>query len=215
MLSSIWKRLQLLRLAAVSSKIARTRVQVFKTSCSHLLFSEHRCKLLTGHSSDDTKLLRFTKLRWAEIVTKQASVKTTHVLLYHFYKNKASSHKEMHLNWCFFCHFNLLSIFSAFVVLCLSSKHSLGWEFVYFATRFVGISQNLSLSYSFYTTVVTNSLYEPHLLLKNISFPLRLSESQGMQKFKSQLNVINTCVINPCSVSEKDTLFQPIRARVI
>ena len=89
------------------------------------------------------------------------------------------------------------------------------WEFVYFATRFVGISQNLSLSYSFYTTVVTNSLYEPHLLLKNISFPLRLSESQGMQKFKSQLNVINTCVINPCSVSEKDTLFQPIRARVI
>ena len=34
--------------------------------------------------------------------------------------------------------------------------------------------------YSFYTIVVNNGLCEPFLLLKNSSFPLRLSESQTM-----------------------------------
>jgi len=41
--------------------------------------------------------------------------------------------------------------------------------------------QNLLFLYSFSTlTVVNNGFHEPHLLLKNSSFTLRLSESQGM-----------------------------------
>ena len=86
--------------------------------------------------------------------------------------------------------------------LCLSSKNSLGSDFVYFTTCFVGIQQNLLFSYSFQTTVLDDGLHEPYLLLTNNSFILILSESHmgcliwvkfveiPKQKFESQLNVI-------------------------
>ena len=60
--------------------------------------------------------------------------------------------------------------------------------------------------YSFTTTVANNGLCEPYLLQTNTSFPFRLSDSQGMfnlgqicqnsvQKFESQLTVINPCFV--------------------
>ena len=73
---------------------------------------------------------------------------------------------------------------------------------VYFATCFVGIEQNMSFSYSFYTTVVIDGLHEPNLLLTKSSFILILSDSHWgcliwvksveipKQNFESQLNVI-------------------------
>ena len=43
-----------------------------------------------------------------------------------------------------------------------------------------GILRNLLFSYGFSTTIVSNGLREPYLLLTNSSFPLLLYESQGM-----------------------------------
>ena len=51
------------------------------------------------------------------------------------------------------------------------------WECVYFAACFVGIQQNVWFSSSFYTTVVSDGLHEPYLLLTNSSFILILSDS--------------------------------------
>ena len=74
----------------------------------------------------------------------------------------------------------------------------------------------------FYTTVVSDGLHEPYLLLTNSSFILILSDSHRgcliwvkfveipKQKFESQFNVIYLFFILWWS-----TLFQPIKARVI
>ena len=42
-----------------------------------------------------------------------------------------------------------MTLISAFDIYCLSSKRLLDWEFLYFATCFVGIQRNLLFSYSF------------------------------------------------------------------
>ena len=51
------------------------------------------------------------------------------------------------------------------------------WECVYFAACFLGIQQNMWFSSSFYTTVVSDGLHEPYLLLTTSSFILILSDS--------------------------------------
>ena len=93
----------------------------FQQDCPN--YSDHRSKLLTDTSSDDTKLLRFTQLKWPEIVTKQTSISTPHVFFENFYKKKASPHKQRHLDWCFlsflplkciFCLRNIMSFIEAF-----------------------------------------------------------------------------------------------------
>ena len=70
------------------------------------------------------------------------------------------------------------------------------------ACRVVGIYQNVLFSSSFYTTVVSDGLHEPYLLLTNSLFILILSDSHRgcliwvkfvaipKQKFENQLNVI-------------------------
>ena len=85
---------------------------------------------------------------------------------------------------------------------CILSKNSLGRKFAYFASCFVGLYQNVLFSSSFNTTVVSDGLHEPYLLLANSSFILILSDSHRgcliwvkfveilKQKFESQLNVI-------------------------
>ena len=135
--------------------------------------------------------------------TKQASVTTLHVSVV----------------WAFFIKLLIINrdssmVFSVVVLLlqhyfclrnilwCISPKNSLGWEFVYFATCFVGIWHNVFFLCTFYTTVVSDGLHEPYLLLTNSSFILILSDSDRgsliwvkfveipKQKFESQLNVI-------------------------
>ena len=77
-------------------------------------------------------------------------------------------------------------------------------------------------SSSFHTTVVSDGLHEPYLLLTNSSFILILSDLHRgcliwvkfveipKQKFESQLNVI--CLL---FILWQSTLFQPIKARVL
>ena len=157
-----------------------------------------QARVITLHASLKCCLSIFTKIKLLIVNRDSSMVFSVVVLLLPYY----------------FC---LRNIFW-----CIKSKNSLGWEFVYFATCFVGMWQNVLLSSSFYTTVVSDGLHEPYLLLTNSSFILILSDSYRgcliwvkfveipKQKFESQLNVINSF-----SILWLRTLFQPIRARVI
>ena len=85
-----------------------------------------------------------------------------------FYKNKASHYiKQRQLNWCFLSLFYFLSIISVFVT----------------NVMFIILSESSKTCY--FSTVLTLLLLtivsaQPNLLQTNSSFPLRLSDSQGM-----------------------------------
>ena len=147
MLSCIWKKLQYLRLSPACSKITWTRVKVGKTRLLPLVQPWTQEQAFnwfnTRRVSHDKKLLRFTSLRWPQpsLLSKRALLYCMLALFEHFYK-KASHHKQETAQLVFSVVVLLLKynfILHNVSLYCVSSKNSLGWEFVYVATCFVGI----------------------------------------------------------------------------
>ena len=150
----------------------------------------------------NTELLKFKSLRWPKppLLSKRALLHCMYVLFEDFYNNKASHFKQRQLSGIL-CH-----CFTS-LVLFLPSYYTL----MYFIEEFAKLSvrcvfcRNLAkrlFSSSFYTTVVSDGLHEPYLLLTSSSFILILSDSYRgcliwvrfveipKQNFVSQLNVI-------------------------
>ena len=102
-----------LRLAATCSKIARTSVKVGKTALFPLVLLQAQKR----RSSFGLTTCWFTLLRWAENEHYYAACTAVSVVwaIEHFYKNKASHHKQRQLNCCFLSFLYFLSTISAFV----------------------------------------------------------------------------------------------------
>ena len=119
-------------LADACSKIAWTSVKVGKTRLLPLALLRVQERILeqalNRRVSDDTKLSRFTSLRWPEIaiVSKRTFYNARKCCLNIFYINKASHRKQRQLDWCFLSLFYFLSIISAFVTNMSFIK---GWDF--------------------------------------------------------------------------------------
>ena len=134
-----------LRLYLLAARLPELTSKLERLYCSHLLNSEYESKRLNDYSSGE-RWYGIVEVQFLEktgaVSTKQASVTTLHVSVV----------------WAFLQKIKLLIInrdssmvFSVVVLLlkynfclriifwCLSSKNSLGWEFVYFTTCFVGI----------------------------------------------------------------------------
>ena len=145
MLSCSLKKLQLFTALPACGKIARTKVKVGKTRLLALV------QLRAQEQAFNWLLIGWAMIRsyWGSIrwetgavATKQASVTTLHVSVVWAFCTKI---KLLIINR------DSLMVFSVVVLLlkynfylpntfrCLSSKNSLGWDFVYFATCFVGI----------------------------------------------------------------------------
>jgi len=98
-----------------------------------------------------------------------------------FTKNKVSHRKQRQFNSCFLSLF-YLSIISALATNIMSFIEAL-FRLRICLFRYVFCRRESSKTCyfsSFNTTVANNGLCEPYLLQTNSSFPLRLSESQGM-----------------------------------
>ena len=115
-----WKELQLLRLAAAYSRIARTVAsKLERLECSCNFYPEHRReyqrKLSTDHSSGE-RWYKIVEVHFAEMTgVEQISVTTEHIsVVWVFYKNETSYHIKRQPNWCFLSLFYFLSIISAF-----------------------------------------------------------------------------------------------------
>jgi len=171
-----------LRLVAACSKIAWTSVKVRKTKRLPLV-------LLRAQKGISEQALHWPwlvgSLRWDNWRT---SFTTQHVsvvwAIEHFYKNKASHHKQRQFDCCFLSLFYFLSIISAFVTNMSFIEALLRLRICLF--RFVFCRWESSKT-CYFNTVLTVLLLtvancEPYLLQTNSSFPLRLSESQGMFK---------------------------------
>ena len=178
--SWIWKELQLF-LVAACSKTARTSVKVRKTKRLPLV-------LLQAQKRISEQALHWPlvgSLRWDD---RRTSITTLHVsvvwAIEHFYKNKASHRKQKQFSCCFLSLFYVLSIISAFVTNIMSFIEALFrlriCLFRYVFCRRESSKTSYFGTVGFNTTVVNNGLCEPYLLQTNSSFPLRLSESQGM-----------------------------------
>ena len=62
------------RLPELASKLERLNCPTWSTPSTGASF-----QLITRRVSDDTKLLKFTSLRWPEIATKRASISALHL----------------------------------------------------------------------------------------------------------------------------------------
>ena len=126
-----------LRLVAACSKIARTSVRVRKTKRLPLVLLQAQKRILE-------QALHWPLVGSLRCDDRRTSITTLHVsvvwTIEHFYKNKASHRKQREFSCCFLSLFHFLSIISAFVTNIMSFIEGLGlgWEFVYFATCFVG-----------------------------------------------------------------------------
>ena len=125
--------LQHARLPELASKLERL-------DCSAICLTPNTgasFQLITRRVSDDTELLRFTSLRWPEIAIKQASVTTLHVSVAWVFLQKLIKlpfiNSESSVAFSVIVLLLKCKFFLRCILQCLSSKDSLGWEFVYHA----------------------------------------------------------------------------------
>ena len=204
--SWIWKELQLFTALAACSKIARTSVKVRKTKRLPLV-------LLRAQKRISEQALHWPlvgSLRWDD---RRTSVTTLHVsvvwAIEHFYKNKASHHKQRQFNCCFLSLFYFLSIISAFVTNIMSFIEAL-FRLRICLFRYVFCRRESSKT-CYFSTVLTLLLLTmvsvSHIYYRQIArfHCVCLHHRECLiwgkfvkipkQKFESQLTVINPCSV--------------------
>jgi len=195
-----------LRLVATCSKIARTSIKVRKTKRLPLV-------LLRAEKRISEQALHWPlvgSLLWDDWRT---SVTTLHVSVVwaseHFYKNKASHHKQRQFNCCFLSLFYFLSIISAFVTNIMSFIEALfRLRICLFRDVFCWRESSKTCYFSTVLTLLLLTMVSvSHIYYRQIArfYCVCLSHRGCLiwvkfvkipkQKFESQLTVINPCSV--------------------